>query len=342
MLLGNGDGTFRPVNVIAGGQPISIDVADLNADGKLDLVTANWGLGTVGVLMGNGDGSFQAMQTYAADATTPRAVALADLNGDGNIDIAVGSYVDDYNPGSTAGILLGNGDGTFQPVVDYASGGWERTALDLADVNGDSIIDLIITSGCLPGDFNCAEGNIGILLGNGNGTFQSAVLYRSGGRFPQAITAVDVNADGRRDLVVANYGSGGDRGLVGVLLNLGADSQPLAITVSASPGSLWPPNGKMVPVTVSGTILDTAAGAVVVAPYTVEDEYGRVQPAGSIVPGPSGEYSFTVWLEASRVARDSDGRQYSISVSATDNAGNTGWNRTLVVVPREPGKRPPR
>jgi VCBS repeat protein len=297
---------------------------------------ANWALGTIGVLIGNGDGAFQTIRTYDAGAAVPSSVVLADLNGDSRLDIAVASFVDIYNPGVPVGVLLGNGDATFQPVVTYASGGRERAALAAADVNGDAISDLLVTSGCLLNDYICAEGNVGLLLGNGDGTFQAAVIYGSGARFPQSITAVDVNADGKRDVVVTNYGSGGDRGVVAVLLNAPVDKEGPLVTVSARPTILWPPNGRMVPVTVSGTISDTGSG---LKPdslrYNVIDEYGKVQPAGDIALGPDGSYSVIVWLQPSREGSDRDGRHFTVYVSAVDNAGNSGSNQRVVIVPHD-------
>ena len=74
------------------------------------------------------------------------------------------------------------------------------------------------------------------------------------------------------------------------------------------------------------------------AAYAVTDEYGRVQPPGSITLGSSGSYSFTIQLQASRNDDDTDGRQYIITVSAQDNAGNTGSAATGMTVPHDQGK----
>jgi hypothetical protein len=85
-------------------------------------------------------------------------------------------------------------------------------------------------------------------------------------------------------------------GKVGVLLNNSSplDTTPPVITLSATPKALWPPNGKRVPVMISGTITDTGSGVNVnSAAYAVKDEYGEVQPRGAITLGPRGAYSFT-------------------------------------------------
>ena len=117
-----------------------------------------------------------------------------------------------------------------------------------------------------------------------------------------------------------------------------ADKTPPAIVISANPLSLWPPNGKMVPVTISGTITDTDSGVNLSSgSFAVSDEYGTVQPAGPFTINPDGTYLFTVNLEASRRGSDKDGRQYTISVFAKDNAGNLGSSSIIVTVPHDQG-----
>ena len=97
------------------------------------------------------------------------------------------------------------------------------------------------------------------------------------------------------------------------------------ITVAASSEILWPPHGQRVPVTMSGAMTDAPEGSgVQSAAYQVMDEYGQSQPSGSIIPGADGRYAFTVRLQASRHGNDRDGRDYTIAVSATDTAGNSG------------------
>jgi hypothetical protein len=118
------------------------------------------------------------------------------------------------------------------------------------------------------------------------------------------------------------------------------DTIPPAMTVAASPATLWPPNGKLVSVTVSGTMTDEPGGSGVnlgSAAYVVMDEYGQIQPRGSLTPGADGRYTFAVALEASRRGNDRDGRHYTIAVSANDHAGNLGVASTLVTVPHEQG-----
>jgi hypothetical protein len=123
-----------------------------------------------------------------------------------------------------------------------------------------------------------------------------------------------------------------------VLLNGRSDTTPPSISLSVTPRVLWPPNGKGVPVTISGTITDSGSGvnANSVA-FSVKDEYGEIQPTGAITLGPGGSYSFSVLLQASRRGTDLDGRRYTITVRATDNAGNGVSKTSAVIVPQNRG-----
>ncbi len=161
------------------------------------------------------------------------------------------------------------------------------------------------------------------------GHLSARILFR----WPTSVAAEVVNGDGQPDVVVANIYSNS----VGVLLNnTQADTTPPVITLSATPRVLWPPNGKMVPVTVFGTITDTGSGVNVnSAAYAVKDEYGKVQPTGAITLGPGGNYSFTVWLQASRLGTDLDGRRYAVTVRAKDNTGNGGSQTGAVTIPHD-------
>ena len=119
------------------------------------------------------------------------------------------------------------------------------------------------------------------------------------------------------------------------------DTTPPTITVSANPASLWPPNGEMIQVTVSGTIADTQSGVdAATAKFTVYDQDGTVQPLGPVTVAADGSFSFTVLLQASRNGSDLTGRHYSITVRASDNAGNPGFGSAVVVVPHDQGPVP--
>jgi predicted dehydrogenase len=203
VLLGNGNGTFQAAqNFITDTVPIKVAVADVNGDGKLDIVTANTG-GTVSVLLGNGNGTFQAATNISVGSGTyPASVAVADLNGDGKLDLVTANNGDSAN---TVSVLLGNGNGTFKAATNFAIG-TEPVGVAVADLNGDGHPDLIAT--------NESSNTVSVLLGNGNGTFLAALNY-STGTGAYSVAVADVNGDGRPDLVVANGGSNN----VSVLLN---------------------------------------------------------------------------------------------------------------------------
>ncbi len=123
------------------------------------------------------------------------------------------------------------------------------------------------------------------------------------------------------------------------------DVTPPVISVSASRRQLWPPNGAMVPVTVNGRITDERGGKGVnpsTAKYAITDSYGELELNGPIHLLSDGRYSFVIPLQASRHPGDPEGREYGITVTAQDRAGNTGFGETSVIVPpnRRPGSRP--
>ena len=128
VLLGKGDGTFQSqVTYPVGKWPDAIVAGDFTGDGHLDLAIANDGSNTVSVLLGKGDGTFQPQVTYTV-GSNPDAIVAGDFTDDGHLDLAVLNWAFPGNSGSVS-VLLGNGDGTFQPQVTYAVGNRVRTRL---------------------------------------------------------------------------------------------------------------------------------------------------------------------------------------------------------------------
>jgi len=233
---------------------VSVAVGDVNGDGNPDAVVVNaiygeyefWG--SVSVLLGNGDGTFQPAVTYGTGGTSTAGIAVADVNGDGRPDLLVinpcgwnqCTFVN--NAEGTVGVLLGNGDGTFQPAVTYGTGGASTAGIAVADVNGDGRPDLLVINPCGP-EWCWAdpeEGTVGVLLGNGDGTFQPVVTYPSGGiggTVTAGIAVADVNGDGKPDVVVPNYCDycGGD-GSVTVLLGNGDGTFRRAVSYDSGGG----------------------------------------------------------------------------------------------------------
>ena len=194
VFLGNGDGTFKQVRQLdMGGDMVG---ADFNGDGKLDLVVEH-GTGFF-LLLGNGDGTFQKPRRIATDKNYGCGgpfVVVNDFNGDGNADLGI---CDISNGEGRVGVILGNGDGTFQKPVYYATGLASATGFSFAvgDFNSDGNTDFLVSQPGIP-----AEN--AILLGKGDGTFQKAQkLQLPGGAAGElGIVAGDFNSDGLLDFV---------------------------------------------------------------------------------------------------------------------------------------------
>ncbi len=203
VLLGLGDGTFQPaVDYPVGTSPEGIVAGDINDDGHLDMAVANSGSNDISILLGNGDGTFQPAVDDAA-GTEPDAIVAGDFNGDGRLDLAVADHGDESfggsgtDPGGVS-VLLGNSDGSFQPAVHYGAGA-EASSLVAGDFTGNGRLDLAVIDWI---DENSPQGQVSVLLGNGDGTFQPGVQYAVG-FFPTVIVASDFTGDGHLDLAVA-------------------------------------------------------------------------------------------------------------------------------------------
>jgi len=196
------------------GLPTSVTAADLNGDGKPDLIVANFGSNTVSVLLnttvpGATTPSFAAQQTFAT-GSGPRFVTAADLNGDGEPDLIVANRSDD-----TVSVLLnttapGATTPSFAAQTAFATGSYPES-VTAADVNGDGEPDLIVANG----DSN----TVSVLLnttapGATNPSFAAQQTFATGSA-PRFVTVADVNGDGQPDLIVANKYSN----TVSVLLN---------------------------------------------------------------------------------------------------------------------------
>jgi hypothetical protein len=169
------------------------------------------------VLLGNGDGTFQAAQPFTV-GTAPTWVVVADFNGDGRKDLAVAN-----DQSNSVSVLLGNGNGSFQPAPTLIAGNapW---GLAVGDFNGDGRPDLAVA--------NEFSNNVSVLLGNGDGTFQTARNFPTD-RGALAVSVGDFNGDGKQDLAVANLGSttvslllGNGDGTFQAAQNFGAGTAP--------------------------------------------------------------------------------------------------------------------
>ncbi len=203
--LGNGDGTWRDPEIIGlkGPGPIGMVGAHLRSSDKLDLVVAEsnpTGASFVGVLLSNGDGTFQPEVDYALP-TDPESIVCGDFNGDGKPDIVVGNDGGAYL--GSVSFLAGDGTGKLG-VPKYTSDQYPDSgeALSTGDFNGDGKLDLIIVG--IPGVFS----GVAVALGNGDGTFSTGQeLTLNGATGPILTTAVgDVDHDGCLDAVLFDLG----------------------------------------------------------------------------------------------------------------------------------------
>jgi hypothetical protein len=124
-----------------------VAVGDFNGDGKPDLAVANFNWpnpGTVSVLLGKGDGTFLPAQSFPA-GKYPNSVAVGDFNGDGKPDLAVANHGDIYGNGQGVSVLLGQGDGTFQPAQSFPAGSYPQSVA-VGDFNGDGFPDLAVAN----------------------------------------------------------------------------------------------------------------------------------------------------------------------------------------------------
>jgi len=201
-----------------GTDPVAVAVADVNGDGLPDVLTANYGDPTssptvslsVSAMLGNGGNLFQAQQLLpSANLAAGTSAAIGDFNGDGNPDIAiaqsgpitvgVGGTIT-YSPGSVT-VILGNGDGTFQPYSHSYNVGINPGTLLVGNFNGHE--DIVVANG---GTATAPGTTLTLLLGNGDGTFQAPqnLTVPAG---PDYLASGDLLLNGKQDLVVTSRGS---------------------------------------------------------------------------------------------------------------------------------------
>jgi hypothetical protein len=229
-----------------GAEPRSVAVADLTGNGIPDLVTADGNISGqhaghspgVSVLLGNGDGTFQAARTFPA-GDNPIAVVVGDFNGDGIPDLAVADAAV-IRGRSAVCVLLGNGDGTFQAPRFYDAGVHPR-GLVVGDFRGKGILDLAVADdGTFP---NYPDSGVSLLLGNGDGTFQSPILYPSGPEVT-SVAVADLTGKGILDLVATNLRGntvsilmGNGDGTFATARTFAAGTNPISVTAGDFKGN---------------------------------------------------------------------------------------------------------
>jgi hypothetical protein len=199
--LGNGDGTFRkPVSYPYGYLGTAMQLGDFNGDGKLDLILVGAPTGNMNFwyMQGNGDGTFQRPKqiltrkdTNGCGATLQNDMQVSDFNGDGKLDFA-------FCDGNGIGIMLGNGDGTFQPPFFYTfdTKGFGEFTFAVGDINSDGIQDLTVSE-----YEQWPHTDVTFLLGNGDGTFQPPQSLADA-EAELGITVGDFDSNGLLDFIL--------------------------------------------------------------------------------------------------------------------------------------------
>ncbi|CAF1143785.1 unnamed protein product [Adineta steineri] len=233
IFFGYGNGTFKNQSIFSTGSahPLFITAADLNNDNQSDLVIIHYGTNSIGILLRQNDGSFLLTNTFSTGVPSkPQAATIDDFDNDGQLDIVVCN-----SQSSTIGIFLGYGNGSFQNQVTYSTGTQANPEwLASGDFNNDNRSDVAVA--------NYFTNTIGILLGLGNGSFDTVTAYSSGdGSTPVCLTIIDITNDNFLDVVVANfaassiiilYGLGDGTFLLGKPYSTGIQSSPQSLAIA--------------------------------------------------------------------------------------------------------------
>jgi hypothetical protein len=284
VFLSTGNGTFRrTANVTVGVIARGLAATDLRGNGKLDLVTTSFlpdGSRDVKVLLGNGNGTFQ-QPLAVTPGGSATAVAAGDFNGDGKQDLVL---ADGRN--NTLLVLLGNGNGTFQKPIPFL---FDTPVTGLGtpvvgDFFGDHKLSLAVTTGL---------GDVSVLRGNGDGTFQAAVNYLANfhGTEPSALVAADFNRDGKPDLAVTGFLSGD----VAVLLN--NTPAPVVVAPVRTTTTLTVPAAATAAERITLTATVTSASGVPVGTVAFFDGNTLL---GEVALDPNGQASLVVQLSVGR------------------------------------------
>lgn len=202
---------------IGGSDPRGVSAGQFNSGSITDLVVADAGTNTVSILLGQGGGVFGDPTDFTTGAE-PRAVRAIDIDSDGRADVVTANRV-----GNSVSVLLGDGSGGLDPKHDFATNA-APSALAVVDWNGDGDLDVATAS----------PGVISILLGNGDGTLRTKQTVTVTGTVDLA--AVDLNQDGKPDLVTAN----GAANSITVRLNTtpsGGSTMSFSAAINSSTGS---------------------------------------------------------------------------------------------------------
>ncbi|CAF3864097.1 unnamed protein product [Rotaria sp. Silwood1] len=225
ILLGYNNGTFSSPKTFSTGmlsRPSSVVVNDFNNDARLDIAVTNFGTNSIGIFLGYGNATFSNQNIITTNTSRPLSIAIGDFNSDTHMDIAVVNYGT-----NSIGVLIGFGNCSFAHPTIYPTGyDSDPRSIVVAYLNNDSQLDIVVA--------NHGTNNIGIFLGNSDGTFASQIVYSTGlASQPYSIAIGDLNNDNLLDIVVANSG----RDNVGIFFGHGNGMFREQITFSTGTGS---------------------------------------------------------------------------------------------------------
>lgn len=212
IFIGKSNGTFEDQQIYFTGpqsRPYSIVINHFNNDSHLDVAVANYGVNSIKIFFGNGNGSFINEKVFSLGSSRPYFITTGDFNRDNRVDIVVANYDTD-----TIGILLAKDNGSFYDQITFSTG-YDSFPCSLAvdDLNNDNHLDVVVA--------NYGTSNVGIFFGYGNGTFRSQQIHTTlPNSNPSSITIADFNDDNQLDIAVANNGTGN----IIIFLNYGNES----------------------------------------------------------------------------------------------------------------------
>ncbi|MBO9662078.1 VCBS repeat-containing protein [Dokdonella sp.] len=328
VLLSDGAGGYaEPVSTPITNEPartVKTAIADLNGDGKLDLVVAGYHETEIRVYPGDGAGGFgDPTLLDVGSGIWPTALALADIDGDGRLDIVTAN-----GESATVAVLVGDGAGGFAAAVNSPSGAW-ATGIAIADFDGDGHLDVATA--------NAGTRDASILFGDGSGQFATPQAVSIGPESePNAITVADVDGDGKPDLLVASSATGGQDfpppelpGTVSLLINDGSGGFAPAQVLSAGSGDGRAHDVAFADVTGDGKpdILLARPNANAVS-ILAGDGAGGFAPATNrrVAQGPYALLVVDVTGDGSDDVLAANAVSPSLSILPTDGAGGIGFS----------------
>ncbi len=215
--------TFGSPTLFGSDSSLGVVIADVNGDGKPDIIAPESGASgsSVDVYLGTGSGTFGPAQNFtcsseSASVSQPYAVAVADMNGDGNPDIVTANF------GGNISVLLGDGSGQFGAPSVYAAGS-EPNGIAIGDLTGDGFNDVVVA--------NRGDNDVEVYLNNGAGALTEAGTFAVG-ESPDSVGLADFNGDGLPDIFTANVGDS----TVSVLINTGGGTFAAATSLAVTGG----------------------------------------------------------------------------------------------------------